>query len=91
MSALVQLFLDIMLMRPGPQDVPASTVLCAVCTAAYALLGFLSVLLNSPPALALAQTVLDLVLLTGFTQVLLERGAALDRDAAVELALTALR
>ena len=71
MSALVQLFLDIMLMRRGPQDVPASTALCAVCTVAYALLGFLSVLLNSPPVLALAQTVLDLVLLTGFTQVLL--------------------
>lgn len=71
MIALLKLFLDIALMRRGPQDVPASMALCALATVAYALLGFCSVLLSSPPGLALAQTVLDLALLTGFTQVLL--------------------
>lgn len=78
MTALLRLFFDILCMRRGPQDVPAAAALAALCTGAYALLGLLSVALNSPLRQALAQTVLDLVLLAGFTHVLLNahrRGA----------------
>lgn len=71
MAALLKLFLDIALLRRGPQDVPASPVLCGLALLAYAALGFLLFAVGASPLIAVGQTVLDLVLLTGVVRTLL--------------------
>lgn len=72
MTSLLRVLIDILLLRRGPQALPAAPALAGLCAAAYALSGFVS-LLGSGPSLqvVLAQTVLDLMLLTAFTHLLL--------------------
>ena len=67
MSRLLTLFLEICLLRKGPQDVPSSGFLVA-STAALGLLSGVIVLSDSfqGPGGALAAQLLDLLLLTGF-------------------------
>jgi hypothetical protein len=65
MLALFNLFLDICLLRKGPQDVPASTALLKLCLVGYALSGLLVLLLNTSIPVAILQILLDLVLLSG--------------------------
>ncbi|HHW76176.1 MAG TPA: hypothetical protein GX399_03950 [Xanthomonadaceae bacterium] len=65
MLALFNLFLDICLLRKGPQDVPASVPLVKMCLLAYGLSGLLVLLLSTPVPVALLQILLDIVLLSG--------------------------
>ncbi len=59
MRDLLNLFLDICLFRKGPQDTPASKGLLRMCVSAYALSGFLVLLLNTPAETAILLTLLD--------------------------------
>lgn len=65
MLALFNLFLDICLLRKGPQDTPASMALLKICLLAYALSGLLVLLFSTPAPVALSQILLDMVLLSG--------------------------
>ena len=59
MLALFNLFLDICLLRKGPQDVPASVPLVKMCLLAYGLSGLLVLLLSTPVPVALLQILLE--------------------------------
>ncbi len=65
MLALFNLFLDICLLRKGPQDMPASVALVKMCLLAYGLSGLLVLLISTPAPVALLQILLDMVLLSG--------------------------
>ncbi|HRX61418.1 MAG TPA: hypothetical protein P5260_09435 [Candidatus Competibacter sp.] len=65
MLALFNLFLDICLLRKGPQDVPASMALTKLCLLAYGLSSLLVLLTEVPAPVALLQVLLDMVLLGG--------------------------
>ncbi|HXH02335.1 MAG TPA: hypothetical protein VNN09_03340 [Candidatus Competibacteraceae bacterium] len=72
MAVLLNLFLDISLLRKGPQDVPASEVLLRLTLVAYLLSGWLVLwLLGGPFFSALLQALVDLGLLSGLSYVLL--------------------
>ena len=71
MRALFELFLDICLLRKGPQDVPASPVLLRLTLLSYGISDVLIPLLDVALPTALALTVLDISLLTGLTYGLL--------------------
>jgi hypothetical protein len=71
MLALFNLFVDLCLLRRGPQDVPASPVLLKLSLLAYAGVGLLVLLVSTEPLTALVQTLLDVVLLTGLTYTIL--------------------
>ncbi len=71
MRALLALFLDIALLRRGPQDVPASRLLAGLALAAYTLAGFGLLAVTMPLPTAAAQTVLDVVLLAAFMRLML--------------------
>jgi len=75
MLPLFNLFLDICLLRKGPQDVPASEALVKMCLLAYGLSGLLVLLTEAPAPVALLQILLDVVLLAG----LLYLGLTLSR------------
>lgn len=49
MSSLIRLFLDICLLRRGPQDVPASTTLMQLCTLLYLVSGFVLLVFDETP------------------------------------------
>lgn len=67
MRALFELFLDICLLRKGPQDVPAATLLLQLTLLCYALTG----LLGRPAAMSLGVGIIllavDITLLAGLT------------------------
>ena len=65
MLALFNLFLDICLLRKGPQDMPASMSLVKMCLLAYGLSGLLVLLVSTPAPVALLQILLDIALLSG--------------------------
>ncbi len=65
MRALFDLFLDICLLRRGPQDVPAGMALLKLCLLGYGLSGLVLLLLSTPAPVAILQILLDLVLLAG--------------------------
>ncbi|HNW78895.1 MAG TPA: hypothetical protein PKH28_08275 [Candidatus Competibacteraceae bacterium] len=65
MNALFNLFLDICLLRKGPQDVPAAPVLLGLCLFGYGLSGLLVLLMSTPFRVALLQILLDMALLSG--------------------------
>ncbi len=65
MAALFHLFLDICLFRKGPQDVPASGALLWLCLIGYGLSGLAVLLAGFEPALALLETVVEIILLAG--------------------------
>ena len=69
MAALFNLFLDLCLLRKGPQDVPASMLLLKLCLLAYGLIGLIVLLLSTPIPVALLQALLDIVLLSGLLYV----------------------
>jgi hypothetical protein len=87
MLPLFNLFLDICLLRKGPQDVPASKALVKMCLLAYGFSGLLVLLTEAPAPVALLQILLDMVLLAG----LLYLGLTLSRHPKrFEQALSAL-
>ena len=65
MRALFELFLDICLLRKGPQDIPTSMALLKLCLLGYGLSGLLVLLLSTPAPVAILQILLDLGLLAG--------------------------
>jgi hypothetical protein len=75
MIALFNLFLDICLLRKGPQDVPASMAMTKMCLLVYGLSGLLVLLTKASLPVALLQILLDMVLLGG----LLYLGLTLSR------------
>ncbi len=71
MHPLIQLFLDITLLRKGPQDTPASPWLLRVLAGLYLGVNFLILALNQYDGAALPQVAVDFLLLLGFTWPLL--------------------
>lgn len=71
MQVLLNLFLDICLLRKGPQDVPASYALLKLVLVLYILSGLVQLLLLSTPERAALLLLLDVVLLAGLLYVLL--------------------
>lgn len=67
MRALFDLFFDICLLRKGPEDVPASSVLLKLSLITYGCSGLLVMLVSMQPAVAFLQTAMDIILLTGLT------------------------
>ena len=65
MRVLFNLFLDICLFRKGPQDTPASMALLKMCLAAYGLTSLLVLLVGIAAPVAVLQTVVDMLLLSG--------------------------
>ena len=63
MQALIKPFLDICLLRIGPQDLPASSSLKSLSLALYATTGFLSGIMVQPVNNALQSTIVDTLLL----------------------------
>jgi hypothetical protein len=72
MGALLNLFLDICLLRKGPQDVPASPALLKASLAAYGLASLLVQAVSVNLLTALLQAFLDLGLLAGLTYAVLQ-------------------
>lgn len=88
MLALIQFFVDLCLLRRKPQDLPASPVLFAAVLAVAVLGGLLlSVTAGSGVVGALAQSLLDLLLLLGVLHLALK---ALDKQARYLQTATAL-
>lgn len=67
MRALLDLFLDICLLRKGPQHLPPSSILLKLALVAYGLSGLLLLLVSVALPTALLLTLLDLGLLAGLT------------------------
>jgi len=67
MVALFNLFLDICLLRKGPQDVPTSVALLQLSVAVYAIVGLVLLLANLNITQAFTLVMLDLGLLLGLT------------------------
>lgn len=70
--ALIKLFVDIVLFRKGPQDVPASQLLLGLCLLAYLLIGELMLLMEDTLLRATLQVLLDAAMLAGFVTVTLK-------------------
>ena len=71
MYALLKPFVDLALLRRGPEDLPASQPLMVICALLYWLLALVVVAPFYPLGVALVQAGLDLALLAVFTLVLL--------------------
>ncbi len=66
MSRLLTIWLDICLLRAGPQDLPVSQLLLGLTLAGYLLISTLLALPGYPAFTALQIAVIDLILLTAF-------------------------
>ncbi|MDQ2694316.1 MAG: hypothetical protein M3Z21_02860 [Pseudomonadota bacterium] len=71
MHALLNLFVDICLLRKGPQDLPASWALFRLSLAAYAASSLLFQAASVSFAVAVQQSLVDLALLAGLTYLVL--------------------
>ena len=71
MSRLITIWLDICLLRAGPQDLPASQTLLGLTISSYLLVSLLLSLPGFPAATAVLVAVLDLGLLVAFAVALL--------------------
>jgi len=71
MSRLITIWLDICLLRAGPQDLPASRTLLGLTVGSYLLVSLLLSLPGFPGGTAVLVAVLDLGLLVAFTTALL--------------------
>lgn len=67
MYKLLNVFLNICLLRAGPQDVPAASVVLALTVAAYMVVGTLVALANYSVGQAVLWSLLDTLLLAVFT------------------------
>jgi hypothetical protein len=77
MGALFRAFLAISLLRSGPQELPASSVLLALSIVVYALVGVLLSLISLPWGSAVLASLLDTLLLVAFGYTVLNlRGLA---------------
>jgi len=71
MKLLLIRFIEICLLRAGPQDLPASSVLLVATLAVYSMAGLLLSLLNTTLAYALLLTIVDMLLLAGLLYLVL--------------------
>ncbi len=71
MSRLITIWLDICLLRAGPQDLPSSRILLGLTVSCYLLVSLLLSVPGYPAGTALLVAVLDLGLLAAFTAALL--------------------
>jgi hypothetical protein len=71
MPRLITIWLDICLLRAGPQDLPASRTLLGLTVGSYLLVSLLLSLPGFPGETAILVAVLDLALLVAFTAALL--------------------
>jgi hypothetical protein len=81
-------FLEICVLRAGPQDLPASYVLLGIATAAYMLAGVLALISAYGPAVTFSQAILDGALLGGYTWGLLRLKGRAERFVQTFTALT---
>ena len=79
LSTLSRAFLDICLLRRGPQDLPKSTVLLALCLILYTVLDVLLTVQTRPFADALLVTFVDVGFLLVLTFLILRQHQHLDR------------
>jgi hypothetical protein len=77
--ALIKLFVDIVLFRKGPQDVPASPLLLGLCLLAYLLTGEAMLMMEETLLRATLQVLLDAVILAGFVSVTLRFAGNAER------------
>jgi len=70
--ALIKLFIDIVLFRRGPQDVPASPLMLGLCMLVYLSIGEVMLLMEESLLRATLQVGLDAVMLAGFVAVTLK-------------------
>lgn len=71
MKLLLNRFLDICLLRAGPQDLPASTVLLILSLIIYTASGLLLSLLNANLARSLLIVIVDVLMLVGLAYLIL--------------------
>ena len=71
MSRLLKFFIELCLLRTAPQNLPAATVLMAICTGAYLAVGVLVSLTSFDPAGAVLSNLLDLFALAMLTRITL--------------------
>ena len=71
MKVLILRFIDICLLRAGPQDLPASSVLLMLTLIAYCSAGLLLSLVNTGLANAILLVVVDVLLLAGLAYLIL--------------------
>lgn len=71
MKLLLLRFIDICLLRSGPQDIPASTALMALSVFAYCTVGLFSYLVGTSLTNALLLVGVDIILLAGLVFVIL--------------------
>jgi hypothetical protein len=71
MTRLITIWLDICLLRAGPQDLPASNVLLALALSAYALVALGVSLMSASLPAALGITAIDVLLMAAFASLLL--------------------
>jgi hypothetical protein len=71
MTRLITIWLDICLLRAGPQDLPASNVLLALALGAYALVALGVSLMSASLPAALGITAIDVLLMAAFASLLL--------------------
>ena len=71
MMRLLMIWLDICLLRAGPQDLPASILLKWLALLAYALVAFGVSVMTISSSAALVITFIDIALLAGFTGLIL--------------------
>jgi len=78
-STLSKAFLDICLLRKGPQDLPKSTVLLALSLILYAMIDVLLTVQSRSFTDALIMSFVDVVFLAGVTALILRQHQCLDR------------
>lgn len=71
MKLLLLRFIDICLLRAGPQDIPTSSVLMLLSITVYCTVGFFLYLVNADLIHALILTGVDIVLMAGLAYVIL--------------------
>jgi hypothetical protein len=69
---LIQPFVDIALLRTGPQALPSSRFLLAVTYAGYMAIAAITFSMRYGPAVVAATAALDVLLLTGFVAIVLD-------------------
>ncbi len=78
-STISKAFLDICLLKKGPQDLPKSTVLLVLCLFMYTLIDVLLTVQSRPFVDALMVSLVDAGFLLGVTSLILRQHQKLDR------------
>ena len=71
MYELIKLFFDISIFKKGPQDVPNSRFLLHSLILIYICISFLTLMLNVDVILAISQIIVEIILILGFSSLVL--------------------